>query len=123
MKTYLIDDINRCLKDMDIIDIRMLRAKFVFDENFVGFKGHFENNPVLPGVCKILASIEAIKRWKKKEDLNLIEIKSAKFFMPVTCNEELIFNCLDNEAPVGYSINVKIARGEEKVSELKLKLS
>jgi 3-hydroxymyristoyl/3-hydroxydecanoyl-(acyl carrier protein) dehydratase len=123
MRGELIVDINRCCKDMDIIDVRMVTAKFIFDKDFLGFKGHFDNNPILPGVCKILASIDLVKKWKKKENLELKEIKSAKFFMPVTCNEELTFNCFDKEDSDALSINVTIAKGEEKVSDLKLILA
>lgn len=121
MKHDLINDINRCMQNINIIDTRMATARFIFNEDFLGFKGHFENNPVLPGVCKILAAIEIIKKWKGNEYLELKDINSAKFFMPVMCNEELIFNCLDNESSESLLIKIKITKGKEKVSELKLK--
>ena len=121
MSEELINDVNRCIRDMDIIDKRMVTAKCVFDEEFLGFKGHFENNPILPGVCKIFTAVEIVKRWKSEEDLNLHEINSAKFFMPVKPNEELTFNCFDNESSECFFVKITILKGEDKVSELKLK--
>lgn len=120
MNRDLIGGINRCMRNIDIIDERMATANFIFDEEFLGFQGHFENNPILPGVCKILAAIEVIKKWKNKKKLVLKEIKSAKFFMPVTCNEELIFNCLENENPEGISFKISILKESAKAAELKL---
>ena len=109
------------MRDLDVIDERMATAKFIFGKEFSGFKGHFNGNPVLPGVCKILAAVEMIKVWKGQEDLELKEVDSAKFFMPVTCSEELMFKCVDNGNSEGLSISILIARGEEKISKLKLK--
>ncbi len=121
MSMNLINDIHRCWLDSDSSDLRMFKARFVFDEEFVGFKGHFEDNPVLPGVCKIISAVEVIKKWQGRENIQLKEINLAKFFMPVTVNDELTFNCFDNESSECLYINVKIKRGDEKVSELKLK--
>ena len=120
MSCDLIGDINRCMCNIDIIDKRMATANFIFDKEFLGFQGHFENNPVLPGVCKILSAVEVIKKWKGKDDLELKEIKLAKFFRPITCDEELIFKCLENENLENFSVKVSIAKEEEKVAELKL---
>ncbi|MDP8266448.1 MAG: hypothetical protein P9M07_05820 [Candidatus Aceula meridiana] len=120
MSRELIGDINRCMRNIDVIDTRMATANFIFDKDFLGFQGHFENNPVLPGVCKILSAVEVIKKWKGKDDLELKEIKLAKFFRPITCDEELIFKCLENENLENFSVKVSIAKEEEKVAELKL---
>lgn len=121
MSAKLVDDINRCLSKTDFTNTKEAQATFVFDEKFLGFQGHFEGNPVLPGVCKIIAAREVIKSWKKNNELELKEINSAKFFMPVTVNEELVFHCVDNEKAGCLFITVKILKGETKVSELKLK--
>ena len=120
MSRDLTSDINRCMRSIDVIDARMATANFIFDKEFLGFQGHFENNPILPGVCKILSSIEVIKAWKKKDELELKEINVAKFFRPVTCNEELIFKCFENENPENLSVKISILKGDEKVAELKL---
>ena len=120
MSMDLINDINRCMRDLDIIDVRMATVNFIFDKKFLGFQGHFENNPVLPGVCKILCAIEVIKKWKERDDLELKEINSAKFFMPVTSDEEVTFNCFENESSESLSVKISILKREEKVAELKL---
>ncbi len=120
MSRDLISDINRYMCNIDIIDVRMATANFIFDKEFLGFQGHFEGNPVLPGVCKILSAIEVIKIWKKKSGLELKEISLAKFFRPITCDEELIFKCFENETSESLSVKILISKEEEKVAELRL---
>ncbi len=122
MSVNLLEEIKTCRHSMDIIDAQMVTEKFIFKKEFSGFKGHFENNPVLPGVCKIQTAIEVIKKWKQRDDLELKEIVLAKFFLPVLCNEELTFNCFDTEKEGGFTFNITILKGEEMVSKLKLKL-
>lgn len=54
-------------------------AVFVFKKDFIGFKGHFVDNPVLPGVCKIQAVLSVFSKLNGRHP-ELKEITSAKFF-------------------------------------------
>ncbi|MEW5804644.1 MAG: hypothetical protein AB1847_21335 [bacterium] len=67
------------------------KAGFLFPPEFIGFKGHFPDRPILPGVCKIQAILLILKAWKKKK-VTLKEIVMAKFFSPVSCGQEVIFS-------------------------------
>ena len=121
MKKDLSKDIKRCMTDFREIGIGHVSAEFVFDADFMGFQGHFENKPILPGVCKILAALEVINEWKKKSELR--EIVSAKFFQPVTCNEKLLFECFETRSKFdGQLIKIKVTRSGNKIAELKLKV-
>ena len=65
-------------------------ARFSFPETFTGFKGHFPDSPVLPGVCKIQALI-VVAEFIHERKFEMQEVKAAKFFSSVSCNEEVVF--------------------------------
>lgn len=122
MRSTLSKDIKRCMTNFKEMGLDHASAEFVFDNNFLGFQGHFENKPILPGVCKILAALEVLKEWKRREFV-LTEIIFAKFFHPVTCNEGLLFECSEaSKIPEGLLLKVKITRSDNKIAELKLKV-
>ena len=98
-----------------------LTARFSFPAEFTGFQGHFPDNPVLPGVCMIQAVIVMLKEFEKK--ISLKEIIQAKFFMPVSCDQELFYQC-DRLEKKGNQNLVKtlITAGGKKVAKLELKI-
>jgi 3-hydroxyacyl-[acyl-carrier-protein] dehydratase len=69
-----------------------LTARFLFPPEFVGFQGHFPERPILPAVCEIQAAIAMLEASSKRR-ITLKEIVSAKFSMPVTCGEEVMYLC------------------------------
>lgn len=66
-----------------------LSAHFNLDSGFVGFRGHFPENPILPGVCIIAAVLVAVQKTLGKE-LKMSKLKFAKFFSPVRPNEPVM---------------------------------
>ena len=70
-------------------------ARFSFPEDFTGFKGHFPSGGILPGICKIQASV-ILAEFLNDKKFELEEIKEAKFFSPVSPNEELMFDYSEN---------------------------
>jgi 3-hydroxymyristoyl/3-hydroxydecanoyl-(acyl carrier protein) dehydratase len=98
-------------------------ARFCFTKKFIGFKGHFPNNPILPGVCKIQAALLALEERKHK-NIRLTEIILAKFFAPVTFNQELIFNLEEHPKNNSEStITVKVSCEDKKIAELQLRVN
>ena len=94
-------------------------ARFIFPAEFTGFQGHFPGNPILPGVCMIQAVIIMFKEFEKK--ITLKEILQAKFFLPVSCNKELFFQCTrfakkENE----YLIKTLITSSDKTIAKLEL---
>lgn len=121
MRSSLANDIKRCMTNFREIEIGHASAEFIFPDDFMGFQGHFENKPILPGVCKILAALEVMNEWKK--EVGLREVVSAKFFQPVTCNEKILFECFEIRAKSDVQlIKIKITYSGNKVAELKLKV-
>lgn len=103
-------------------DGQELTAHFCFSQEFIGFKGHFPGKPVLPGVCKIQAILCMLQEATQKTP-QLKEIVSAKFFTPVTCNEEIV--CTVRQVSEGSEetrVLALITNRDKKISEIKLKV-
>lgn len=97
-----------------------LSANFCFKKNFVGFQGHFDQNPVLPGICKIQAILVMYKKRTGKE-LRLDEVISAKYTARVTCNESILIETFSKyDQTKKINVLAKISKGETKVAVLKL---
>lgn len=103
-------------------DGKELTAHFCFEPDFVGFKGHFPGKPVLPGVCKIQAVMCCLEAMYQKIP-KLKEIVLAKFFTPVTCNEEIIFTI--RQVPQGGQeslVKASVVNGNKKIAEIHLRV-
>ena len=95
-------------------------ARFVFPQGFVGFQGHFPDNPVLPGVCMIQAALVALAACTSGR-INLTRIVSAKWFAPVKPGEELSFVIRETAGGEGSAVvKARIACGGKRVAELTL---
>ena len=100
-----------------------LTAHFCFPDGFLGFQGHFPGNPVLPGVCKIQAVMCCLEAANKKIP-KLKEIILAKFFAPVTSNEEIVFT-LRQEPQNNDEALVKasVLNQDKKIAEIHLRVA
>jgi 3-hydroxyacyl-[acyl-carrier-protein] dehydratase len=84
--------IRRCMSDLRESADGELMARFLFPPEFIGFQGHFPGRPILPAVCEIQAAI-AMLEASSRQRVRLGEIVSAKFSMPVSCDEEVVYSC------------------------------
>lgn len=96
-------------------------SRFVFPETFIGFQGHFPEKKILPGVCQIQCALSTVERAKQKS-LELREIVLAKYFSPVSPEEEIQCVCTDVNETAEFTFKTVIAKGETKVAELKLRV-
>jgi len=95
-------------------------AMFSFPADFTGFKGHFSTGPILPGVCKIQA-LMVLSEFLNKTEFVLKKIKEAKFFSPVSVDEEIVFDYSENitdkkEATIKAAISCE----GRKIAKIKL---
>ena len=98
-------------------------ARFCFPKKFIGFKGHFPNKPILPGVCKIQAALLVLEERRHKS-IRLAEIILAKFFSPVTFNQELVFNLEEHPKNSSKStVTVKVSCQDKKIAQLQLRIN
>lgn len=110
-----------CLKDLQSAGEKMT-GKFSFPASFAGFQGHFENNPVLPGVCKIQAVL-VMHEISVGERFRLKEVSQAKYFAPVTAEEEIIIHCESKADENGtYSVKVSIEKAGVKAAQLLMRI-
>jgi 3-hydroxymyristoyl/3-hydroxydecanoyl-(acyl carrier protein) dehydratase len=104
-------------------DGQELTAHFCFSSEFIGFKGHFPSRPVLPGVCKIQAILCMLEEAARKTP-HLKEIVSAKFFTPVTGNEEIVCTVRqESEGSEETRVLALVTKGKIKIAEIKLRVS
>ncbi len=112
--------IKRCLQNV-IKTEDGVRGRFEFPESFIGFAGHFPNNPVLPGICKIKAALILLEQ-QYGTAVEIKEIVRAKFFSPVSVNQPLDFICREVSADRAHRVvSINITGDEEKkIAFLKL---
>jgi 3-hydroxymyristoyl/3-hydroxydecanoyl-(acyl carrier protein) dehydratase len=116
-------EIKSSMQTIEQVGDLKISARFCFAKKFIGFKGHFPNKPILPGVCKIQAALLALEEHKHK-NVRLSEIILAKFFAPVTFNQELVFNLEEHPKNNSEStITVKVSCEDKKIAELQLRVN
>ena len=100
---------------------RELTARFLFPEGFLGFEGHFPGKKILPGVCQVQCVLSMLEQ-QTGNSISLREIVLAKFFAPVLPNEEIVCRSSGVQESGEFLVKAVITRGDQKVSELKLKV-
>ncbi len=104
-------------------DNEKLTAKFSFPSSFAGFKGHFPDNPILPGICMVQAILVMLKSHERKT-ICMKQIVQAKFFTTVSCDEECVFELSEHAADNGNMlVKTRISRGEKKIARIDLLVS
>jgi 3-hydroxyacyl-[acyl-carrier-protein] dehydratase len=100
-----------------------LTARFLFPPEFIGFQGHFPENPVLPAVCKIQAAVAMLEESTRRK-VRLDEIVLAKFSAPVTFDEEVEFACTTvMEGTNSAVVKATVSKNGENVSKFKLRVT
>ena len=108
--------------DLEAFGSDGVSAHFLFPKEFIGFQGHFHNNPVLPGICKIQAVVAMHEKFKQRT-FRLAEVQQAKFFLPVSCQQKITIQCESKLNPEGHlSVRALVKRAEEKIAMLQLTL-
>ncbi len=110
-----------CMTGFETED-RVVRARFLFPEEFVGFQGHFPDKKVLPGVCQIQSALVSVGKARQRAVV-LKEITLAKYFAPVGPREEILCTCSDVAGAGEFTFKVAITKGTTKVAELKLRVA
>jgi 3-hydroxyacyl-[acyl-carrier-protein] dehydratase len=114
--------IKECMSDLRCDSENILSANFIFDKDFLGFKGHFPDKAILPGICKIQAAILMFEEFSNKS-AHLKEVVLAKFFSPVSANEPVVFSLERlQEGEDEYLLRVKVSALEKKVADLQLRV-
>jgi 3-hydroxyacyl-[acyl-carrier-protein] dehydratase len=104
-------------------DEATIKAKVSFLKDFVGFGGHFVNQPVLPAVC-IFELIRTIMEKTQKQKVKIIEVVSAKFYNIILPKEpvDIVIDILGKADDAELLVKAAINRGDYKKAVVKMKL-
>ena len=100
---------------------KTLCTKIKFDKSFVGFMGHFPDNPVLPGVIMIKVMTIMYELFQKKK-YRLSQIKQAKFIEPILNDTIVNFFITVNKDNDHINLQGKILKSEKIISKVALVL-
>ncbi len=89
--------------------------------DFIGFKGHFPQNPIFPGICQIQL-ILAVLESKHNACFELEKILRAKFMFPVKPGEEIEIS-IEHEPLCSGAVKIKseLHTSENKIASMELK--
>ncbi len=119
--SLLDNQITELIKDKFEYQDENLNVCVKFDKKFIGFDGHFPNNPVLPGVVMIKVIIKMYELYKKKE-FSLSQIKQAKFIEPVLADTMTSFFVKSENNINGIKLQGKVLKSDKIIAKLSLVL-
>ncbi len=85
-------------------------------------KGHFEGQPVVPGVCTLTMLKQCICSVLQRESVQYESIKECKFLAAIIPSEHKILNVMINLNEDG-AVNAEVLCGEKKMMKLKAVIS
>jgi len=95
---------------------------FVFKEDFVGFRGHFPGNPILPAVVEVLTAVVLLEEWKGR-NITLKSVENAKFKSPVKPGDAVEVRCVEKEhGPAGSVVSATIESNGKKTASMLLEV-
>lgn len=90
-------------------------AQLTIQSDLKYFEGHFPNNPILPAVCFIDASLEYIRQINGNPILSIFKIKSAKFLGVVLPNDEITLKLVAQDK---HNWTITWLKGSETVCDI-----
>jgi len=90
-----------------------------FNQNFIGFIGHFPNNPILPGVIIIKIMTRMYELYNHK-NFTLSQIKQAKFIEPISADSLVSFFVKSNIEKGFIKLNGKVLKSDKVISKISL---
>lgn len=92
-------------------------AELIFPPSFTGFKGHFPEQPVLPGVCQITLALVLADRMRGQRT-QLVAVTNAKFVAVVIPDQPLTISCVLKEE----KLSAELTSNGERVAQFKLRV-
>jgi len=110
-----------CMRDLRK-EGNVVCATFNFGLSFIGFNGHFPENPVLPGML-IVQSIIIMLEDNYNIKIRIVEIENAKFIAVIKNDEDISFAStvamIENDE---FIVKTNITRDNKKVAVVKLRV-
>ena len=95
-----------------------------FDAGFTGFEGHFEGNPIVPGVCLIEAA-RVIAEETAGQNLRTLKIAQCRFRRPILAGESaaVTVKLSDTPTPGVRSVRADFRVGEALSAQFRLEVT
>ncbi len=101
-----------------------IEVTLAFPADFIGFSGHFPDNPVLPGICSVLTVVSIVERLICST-LILEKIIKAKFLSVIKPNDNIKFtiDCIDGFKNIGcIEVHADFYKSEQKAGHIEMVL-
>ena len=112
-------DPKSCIDGINISSLRTTQApyrlSFILSESLPYFDGHFPAQPILPAVAVLDLSVEFLRIILSKNDLDVKEISSAKFYSIIQPNDKIDVEIAPKDSSTW---KVKWAVGDKKVADM-----
>ena len=113
-------EVRQCMSEPACYPDGRMSARFLFPPGFIGFRGHFPGRPVLAAVCQVEAVAAMLEHWKQRP-VKIERILFAKFLLPVSAGEEVVFECRERVEADGRSVVTALAtRRGAKAAEIRI---
>ncbi|MDR2709048.1 MAG: hypothetical protein LBC07_03640 [Elusimicrobiota bacterium] len=93
---------------------------FCFDikKNFIAFRGHFPQFPILPGIVEVEMIMFCIRKLLNNEQIKLKEIIKIKFIKPIVPDSQILISIEENQ----NKINAIVKSETEVFAQARLKI-
>ena len=111
------------IRDLSATGENQYHCVMEFDPGFTGFAGHFEGNPIVPGVC-LIESARIIAEEVLASALRTVKIAQCRFRRPILAEE-----CADvtvklaDAGPERRRVQAEFRVGEALSAQIKLELT
>lgn len=113
------DEINKCGISTVQKTKRGLEKTFVFPLDFIGFQGHFPDNPILPAMIQVMVVREAVAEHLGYA-INVTKIFNAKFKKTISSNTPITAIWTIKEQEDSYDCNCTIEANGSVASKILL---
>lgn len=92
-----------------------------FDPAFTGFEGHFEGNPIVPGVC-LIETARVVAEELTKHQLRTVKIAQSRFRRPIFAGEsaDATLKLSAGSTPETWKIQAEFRVGEAVSAQMRL---
>jgi len=99
-----------------------IEGRYLFEEGFAGFDGHFPGFPILPAIVEIMTVVtlvgDALGRRQR-----LVAVQDAKFLNPVRPGQELLVRCKTRTVQGRLYHDAQLSVGDTTAATLLLELA
>ena len=109
--------IDCCIQDVTTREDQ-ITATLCFGKDFLGFQGHFPENPILPGMCLLETVLVLIQRMKGTS-VRMTGLLVSKFFAVVIPDQTVTVDCMLN----GDTVVAHVKTDTQRIAQIKMKVA